>query len=873
LTILSVLCCDYKLEKDEYGRDIPVIYLFCRDKDRNRYILRDPSFEPYFYISKIDYDSVDLADIDKDRIKKVVPRKDIQLLDNTRTALQIITKIPSDVRSLKHFFHKKKSRTNPRGINTYEADVLFPYRFLIDKGIVNGIEIDDNYFKITRDMTYIPWDDNYCKPVECTFSNYRLLLVDVETKGDVDKNNEYASPLTIIGLYDNYTKEYLVFYNRDDDNSYSSKNILHFRTEKEMLIAFIEYLQRICPDIVASFTPFDLFYIIKRMKVNKLKVKSLSPIGTVSAYDVDSIRIGGIQYIDLLAVYKRIVRGQKFESLEAIALKTFSYSRRLGYAKQPLIHDTIFDTWNSKDYKNVIYYNLRDVLLIKRLDEELDIIEYLDTVRRIAGSKFGDALYAARVADLMYLRLTHSINIALPSRPLVTVRKAYSGAIVFKSIKGIHRFVLVLDYKSLYPNVMRGFNIGSNTLDPTGDIKVAEQDGIVYRYTSKVKSWSVEILDKLNPLLEENTRLTDEAKKLREFNEVKKLKKRRMGIKSIINGLYGIFAYSGNPEEHTRAARLYNTIIAESITIGARMLIEETFKLSEEMGYTVVAGDTDSLMLLLDCTNNTFIEKASEVQEKLQSGLQNIIKEKWNIDPSNFKLEIDAIYPRFIIFSKKRYSGITEDGDIIYKGIEIVRREQSDLTVETQSGLLDLLLHDASKEDIRNFTKIQIEKLHTYPLEKIAPSGILSKPKYMYPSATQSLKAFTFGNQILNLDLIEGERFYFLPINKYKFKKISMDILRDKETRVTEINPKTSSIDRFDTSHKKVSIYSDVAGFREASDLKKSKFPIVVDYDELRRVTIEKKIKYMLELVELSYEELLDETKNNERSKLEYYFN
>jgi DNA polymerase I len=649
--LLSVLCSDYKIEDDIH----PSIFLFCRDANKNKYLIKDTTFEPYFYVDAKGFEN-SYRDLPKELIG-LIKRVDKTDKYYQNELVKIITKLPSDIKKLREFYENKRNMGYFKGIPTCEGDIVYSNRFLIDKGITSGIEVNDNYFRANKDLEYIPWSDRYMKPSKCDFSNYRLVFVDIETKGNTPKDNSATVPVTVIGFYDNYIKEYVIFYNRDEPSSYRSKNIFHFKLEKEMIQAFINYVNKNQPDIISSFTTFDLFYLLKRIDTVGLNKFRLSPMECVTNFKEEHIKISGIHYVDLREIYRTVVGGQKFENLESISLKV------LGYGKQPLSKGDILNTW-LYDYKNVLYYNLRDVLLIKNIDKKLDLVEYLDTIRKIAGIKYNDCLYAARIADTMYLRVTHDLPVALPTRTVFPI-KSYSGGQVFTAKRGKHHYVLCLDFKSLYPNIIRSFNIGTNSYDPYGDILVAIENGIEYRFNSKEKSWAVSILDLLNPLLVENSALSDKAKEEKNFAEMDRLKRRRMGIKSVVNGIYGFFGYGGNWEEHTKAARLYNPTVAESITIASRAIITEVANAVERMGYTLVAGDTDSIFVKIDCNNEEDFKKQSEAfHSKIQLEMHNIIFEKWHIDPKNFSLEIDAYYKRFIIFAKKRYCGLPLVGDI-----------------------------------------------------------------------------------------------------------------------------------------------------------------------------------------------------------------
>ena len=645
------------------------MYLFTRDRDGNRFIFRDSSFEPYFYIQRQDLSYIQFPEDYKSMIKRIETVR-MPMMGGGDLAAKIVTKIPNDVAKLRKWLHSRKTKYRPRGFDTYEADVLFVYRYLIDKGIRNGIEVDDLYFSLHKFDRYIPWNDNYCKAAECPYSVKRVLFIDVETVSEASKQ------ISIIGMWDSFSGHYVQLYwkeTRGIDHEY----IRYFRDEISMLNAFIDYIRETRPDIIVSFTKFDMLVLIRRMRDLKLPYRKLSDISKVyvssekeeessesdnkkKSRRSDYLSIGGIEYIDLQEVYERVEGGQRFQTLDYISKVV------LGYGKIPLKYNSIGETWKH-DYKNVLYYNLRDVHLIKEIDNKLKLIdEYLDPIRRKVGCSFNDAMYAARVADISYLRLLHG-KIILRTRPVEKVRRRYTGAIVLRAIPGIHDWVVCVDFKSLYPSIIRTFNIGWDTYDASGDIPL---EGA--RYVSDTKSWTVQLLEEMAPILEENKRQQKIAKEKGDWELLNALKRRRLAYKSIVNGIYGFFGFPGDPERHLPASRFYSIAIAESITTAARNILKKSIEICKEIGYEAIMGDTDSLFVKMKTGSE---EEAEHIRDEIQSRLHEYIRNHYNVDPSLIVLEIDEIYRRLIVLAKKRYAGKTIDGRKVFKGLEIVRKD------------------------------------------------------------------------------------------------------------------------------------------------------------------------------------------------------
>jgi len=844
---LAVTAVDQRIE---HGSS--VIYIFCRDRSSRRYIIRDDSFEPYFYMRREDYEHVKWRPEELEKIKRIEhqgPNGEVfRLLDASAPGVKIITKLPKYVRELKVALYNRRSKRYPRGIESYEADIKFPYRYVIDKGITDGVEVDDKYLEwclkhpeLTKG--YIVWSDKYCRACTLDYEPpLRKLFVDIECYGKVPKDKAKV-PVIIIGCYDSFEGEYHVFYWRKDKSSYSSRNIHYYENERDMFSAFLVYLRDIDPDLIISFTKFDMAYLIKRMRKLKLDVRMLSSIGTVSTWSAEKISLGGCHYLDLNEIYSIVVGGRKFQTLDAISRK------ELGYGKRRLYTD-IDKVWDSS-YLDVIYYNLRDVLLIKNLDKELDLIEYVDTVRRLSGLDFNDAMYPSRVADISYLRLLHG-KIALRTRPIEKVRRSYSGATVFEAKRGIYNSVCLMDFSSMYVNIIKSFNIGWNTFDEVaGEIEVTPE--WKYLRPEVEKSWTVEILDKLAPLLEENKRQIEKAKKERDFDMVERLKRRRLALKSIVHGSYGFYGFSGNVEKKFPAARLYSYKIAESITTIGRTLLLKIKEIIESFGYTVIFGDTDSIAFVLKTKD--YKEESARIRDMIHRELHKFISEKWSIDPSSFRLDIEDYFKRIIIFTKKRYAGLTVDGRKIYKGIELVRRDQSELTEIVQRNVLDMVFNDSAIEDIKKYVIREIEMMSKYPLEKIAITGILRQPRDSYDKAIVTLKAFEFARQVLGLDIEEGERFFYVYIKPYRYKRIVLNLTVEKGSK----------------RHIKKEIFSDVAGFLQASDLERAEYPIEIDRDRMLVRTIKNKVEDILEMIGTSWKEVFNSTYTQRKSRLDFY--
>jgi len=807
---LSLCSIDYREEEEK-----PVLYLFCRDDKYNRYEIPIRDFKPYFYIKKSHYFGV------KPHLKRWKNQIDYistkpLLYDSSK--IKIFTKLPRFVRDIRVWLSSYELvKLIGFRIKSYEADILFPLRFLIDKGIFNGID----YNPVTKEY----------KPIDME-SKIRFLCIDIEVNMDEIKDNKDAEgELIVVGLYDSLTDKYYIYTSKYNKKLQSKlvkyllqkgKEIefIKCKDESDLMIKSIEFMIKVKPDIVMSFSPFDMAYIIYRARKIDINIRKLSPLNIVRIFKDEKVRISGIQVLDIAEMYRETLRTSKWETLEEVAQKELGVGR--------VFHDElVYDNWNSKnDWWKVIARNMRDIELIKMLNEELELLEHFDTIRRTVGCNFRDTFYASRIADVMFLREVDGKDI-LPSRSIYEKYK-YPGAKVFKCDKGIHKNIAIFDFKEMYPVFIDIFNISYETFRAfPSDNTVKVYDG--HYFVKNPKGCTVNIMDRIRPIRE---RLKQHMKKLSPLvREYKRLKSRSDGYKSVINAVYGFYGFGGDIDKGIPSSRLYAPLIAESVTYPGRTILEMLKEYIPKINYDIVYGDTDSIFIKLKTKN---LEKeAKELQKKLSKKIKQFIIETWDVDSEELKLEVDKIATKIILFTKKRYVLKTIEGDIDRKGIEAIRRESSKTTIELQRNITNMILEDKTKEDIEKYLTKELREFRHKPLEEIALSPKLSKAEDMYPVFAIHLQAFMYSKYNLNIDLKIGSRFYMIYINK----------LPDKYPRYI------SRVYKKKLKRKKAKVIA----FKDPSQIPNG---FKVDYEVMIEKTIRKKIDDLLNVLDINWNKI-----------------
>jgi DNA polymerase-2 len=264
------------------------------------------------------------------------------------------------------------------------------------------------------------------------------------------------------------------------------------------------------------------------------------------------------------------------------------------------------------------------------------------------------------------------------------------------SLPGIYENLLVLDFKSLYPSIIRTFNI-----DPLAFVgKKKGKSYIIAPNKAAFKRNSALLPEIIEVLMKEREKVAKQKDELT-----------RYAIKILLNSFFGVMA---NP-----SFRFFNTDMANAITQSGQELIKLTAKKIEEKGYKVIYSDTDSVFINSKIDS---YEKSQKLGEKLAKDINSFfdkhIKEKYNSE-NYLELEFEKVFKMFLMphvrgsetGAKKRYAGLLiKDGKekIEFTGLESRRRDWTDLSKKFQKELLDLIFH---KKTVTNYIKKFVEDI------------------------------------------------------------------------------------------------------------------------------------------------------------------
>jgi len=744
----------------------PRVVLCLRD-ERGKRVKKSFPYLPYFFVRE-----EDLV-----HFKGVIGLKTSNILgtqygftgvDGSKLC-KITMKDPSDIGEINR-------SARDADLHLYESNVLFHYRFMLDKGLSTGLNAET------------------LEPMKVE-SRHKIIFIDIEVKCN-GKPRDYLFPVSIIGIYDPVKKQYHSIFTGKDFNvnlevlKTEPREVVKYpcETEEQLFATFASVWFKLDADAVSSFSNFDMDYLVKRMSILGIDYKFLSPTFNVAWQR--NLNIHCIHIIDYAQLYRKVFGEPVWETLDYISKK------ELGYGKFKEVD------YVNTDYKEMVEYNLRDVELLKDLEDELGLIkDYLMLIWSETGLDLADCMIPNRIGDILHFRHIKSKYI-LKSESTEQGQK-YSGALVLCDNVGLYHNVLVLDWNELYPTIMEDFHVSLDTYDPFGDIKIAEG----MSFTSSKPGWTNEIL---KPSRKRRAEIKTLAKQATVKKEKRRWKMLSAAIKSIINAEYGLYGQ----KTKTFTSRFYDPKIAGAITYVGRDILVEAKAFLEKLGYILVYADTDSLFIILKTKDKEEIEKVRLI---IETHVSEFIKTKYGIS-SKFRLDYEMIFESLLILTKKRYHGITTTGETVIKGLNIVRKDTSAITIREQETVGRMRLSGVPIEEISTY----VEKLYddvSHGRVKAEDIAVLGKcTKKHYDKITRNSKAIEY-SRTKGIEIEVDQRFYWL----YIYPRDSIKLTSKGKVKVVPAN---------------------VIAFMDIKDIP----PIlVVDYKRMAEFTIRNPLKHYIE--------------------------
>lgn len=333
----------------------------------------------------------------------------------------------------------------------------------------------------------------------------------------------------------------------------------------------------------------------------------------------------------------------------------------------------------AEDKPALARYNLKDCELVTRIFAKTELLTFLLERASVTGLPADRSGGSVAAFTHLYMPLMHRQGFVAPnlgSKPA----QASPGGFVMDSQPGLYESVLVLDYKSLYPSIIRTFLI-----DPVGLI-----EGLKHPADSEsVPGFRGARFSRTRHCLPAIVARVAEGRETAKREHNAPLSQ---ALKIIMNAFYGVLGSSG--------CRFFDTRLASSITLRGHEIMQRTRQLIEAQGHTVIYGDTDSTFVWLRRAHGQ--QEAAQIGHALVDHVnqwwREHVRQEYGLE-SALELQFETHYKRFLMptirgaeeGSKKRYAGLVTRADgsdeMVYKGLETVRTDWSPLARQFQQEL------------------------------------------------------------------------------------------------------------------------------------------------------------------------------------------
>lgn len=593
-----------------------------------------------------------------------------------------------------------------------------------------------------EDPEFRAYVDRWFKLLECPVPEFRRLALDIEVYSPIATRipdpREADQKIIAIALVDSDGKKRVLVLKRPDIREVEKTvpeevSVEFFENEESMISEVFKTLSEYPIVLTFNGDDFDFSYLYhraERLQFAREQIPiELSKTSALMSYGahIDLYKFFFNRSIQIYAF------GQKYTevTLNAVA------ESLIGVGKVALEHPV-----SELLYTELVDYALRDAeitLQLTKFDDDL-VMKLIIVLARISQLPIEDVTrqgVSGWIRSLMFAE-HRRLNWLIPrpeellelkgvtSTASIIEGKKYRGAIVVEPKQGVHFDVSVLDFASLYPSIIKRWNLSYETvLCPHPECKDNKIPETTHWVCKKRVGISSKLIGSLKDLRVKWYKPRSKDKKLTAakrswYNVI------QQSLKVILNASYGVFG--------SETFSLYCPPVAESTAAIGRYAITEAIKEATSLGINVIYGDTDSIFI------------KSPTQEQINALLE------WSDSSLGMELDVDKVY-RYVAFSlrKKNYLGVYPDGRVDIKGLTGKKRHVPEFikeaflqVIQTLSEVMSPDEFERARNKIRGIAHQCYEKLNKcdFSLAELAFSIMISKPIDRYEKTTpQHVKA------------------------------------------------------------------------------------------------------------------------------------
>ena len=550
-------------------------------------------------------------------------------------------------------------------ITLYEADIKVEDRFLMERFIYGALEF------VAPDLNTNHIKNAKIRPTQYT-PTLSTLSIDIEC-------DEHENLFSIAFASKQHNEVILVRSETHPRSLPTDKNFILsvVNSEAELLKQFIHRVHQIDPDVILGWNVKQFDFAVLARRANKHAIKLTIGRENRNAYvrqwDGNTIvDIPGRCIVDGIEALKTMTYQFESFSLDNVANQLLNQNKLI----QSDDKLTAIKNLYHEDPFSLAQYNFQDCVLVNNIEDKTRFVEFLILRGTLTGLDLGRPGGSVAAFLNVYLPKLHRRRYVAGVRP-EHGGLASPGGYVMNSQPGLYNDVLVLDFKSLYPSIIRTFKI-----DPMGLAEgLKAPDTAIGGFKGAVFSREHHFLPDIIANLWQQR---DEAKRQNDAP-------RSQAIKILMNSFYGVLGSGGCP--------FYDPRLASSITLRGHEIMQTTAKWIEALGYKVIYGDTDSTFVHIN--NNTSLGTPEQTGHAIAKIINNKwahwLQEKYACD-CYLEIEFETYFETFFmptirgseLGSKKRYAGLKRSKnktELVFKGLENVRSDWTELAKSFQYEL------------------------------------------------------------------------------------------------------------------------------------------------------------------------------------------
>ncbi|XP_039745237.1 DNA polymerase alpha catalytic subunit [Pararge aegeria] len=531
---------------------------------------------------------------------------------------------------------------------------------------------------------------------------------------------------------------------------YKATKLTKCDTERELLNYFMVQFWKLDPDLVVGHdlqgfqqdlligNILDL-HIPNWSRLGRLK-RSVAPQKKFAARDAFLGRL----VCDIKLSAMELIRARSFD-LDTLCVNVLKIKE--GERVDVALEDLPRYYESSNDLLQLVTLSMQDASYILKMMCELNVIPLALQITQIAGNVMSRTLMGGRserneflllhaftekqyiVPDKVYGKKTTTDDADVEengdgsnnvSKKQGKKKAAYSGGLVLDPKKGFYdKLILLMDFNSLYPSIIQEYNICFTTIKRRNG---AVSDDDINNLVLPGSNTDFGVLPTQIRKLVESRR---EVKKLMKSPDLPseqymQYNIRQTALKLTANSMYGCLGFTHS--------RFYAKPLAALVTMKGREILMDTKEIVQKLNYEVVYGDTDSLMINTNCLDYDYVFK-----------IGNDLKREINKKYKQIELDIDGVFKYLLLLKKKKYAAVVisknKNGEFVciqeHKGLDIVRRDWSQLAAEAGKFILSQILSEQSADERLESIQNHLSKLKEDLMNSKIPLSLLTITKQL----------------------------------------------------------------------------------------------------------------------------------------------